>query len=42
VKSDPEDRAKSFDYSGADEHLSKPVDFEALLSTAENLLSKDN
>jgi CheY-like chemotaxis protein len=42
VKSDPEDQEKSRVYSQADEHLSKPVDFDALLQTAENLLSKNN
>ncbi len=39
VKSDPEDLRKSREYSLADEHLTKPVDFEALLNTTESLLS---
>lgn len=42
VKSDPEDREKSRNYSFADKHLSKPVDFDLLLSTAEALLSGNN
>lgn len=42
VKSDPEDKHKSFNYSMADEHLSKPVDFDLLLDAADNLLSKNN
>jgi CheY-like chemotaxis protein len=39
VKSDPEDIQKSKDYSRANEHLNKPVDFDLLL---ENLLSGNN
>jgi CheY-like chemotaxis protein len=42
VKSDPEDIQKSKDYSRANEHLNKPVDFDLLLRTAENLLSGNN
>ncbi|RMF88958.1 MAG: response regulator [Methanobacteriota archaeon] len=42
VKSDPEDRRKSLEYSLADEHLSKPVDFDALLNTVELLLLRNN
>jgi len=40
VKSDAEDRKRSLEYSLAEEHLSKPVDFELLVSTVENLLSR--
>jgi CheY-like chemotaxis protein len=42
VKSDPEDKLRSMEYSYADEHLSKPVDFEILLNTAECLLTQNN
>ncbi|MFQ5801163.1 MAG: response regulator [Candidatus Hydrothermarchaeales archaeon] len=42
VKSDPEDRKKSREYSLADEHLSKPVDFDMLVATADALLLTNN
>lgn len=42
VKSDPDDMKKSREYSHADEHLTKPVDFDSLLETAEALLSRVN
>ncbi len=41
VKSDPEDKEKSLSYSLADKHLSKPVDFNLVIDTAENLTSKN-
>jgi putative two-component system response regulator len=36
VKCDPADKRKSQDYSFADAHLDKPLDFEILLNTAES------
>jgi CheY-like chemotaxis protein len=42
VKSDPEDFKRSREYAGADDHLSKPVDFNLLLDTAQILISKNN
>ncbi len=42
VKADPEDKEKSKEYSYAEEHLSKPINFDTLLSTTETLLSINN
>jgi CheY-like chemotaxis protein len=42
VKCDKEDKKKSMDYSYADRHLCKPVNFDALLDTAEALLTPNN
>ena len=42
VKSDPEDLKRSREYAGADEHLSKPVDFNLLLSTVKSLLAENS
>jgi CheY-like chemotaxis protein len=38
VKSEPEDLARSREYALADEHLKKPVDFDIILDTAQNLI----
>ena len=37
VKDDSEDVRKSFEYSFADEHLGKPIDFSTLLNVVETL-----
>jgi CheY-like chemotaxis protein len=42
VKCDSEDKNRSQDYSLADHHLCKPVNFETVLYTAEQLLTGNN
>jgi CheY-like chemotaxis protein len=40
IKGDDEDKKKSFEYAHADEHLTKPINFEEVISTVETLLNK--
>lgn len=42
VKSDTEDKKRSMKYAMADEHLSKPIDFNNLINTADSLIGKNN
>ncbi|MEE8168580.1 MAG: hypothetical protein V3T58_06880 [Candidatus Hydrothermarchaeales archaeon] len=38
VRSDPEDKKRSFEYAKADEHLSKELDFKEVANTIDDML----